>query len=69
MEGSQFSMHGRWEVDCACLVSLAVRAGSLMGLNKLTAEKPYSVPKAGLLKREVCLNSSTSANFLEVNLI
>jgi hypothetical protein len=43
---------GGWDVQTALHLAVAARVGTMMGLNKLTAEKPGVTPKPGLLKRE-----------------
>ena len=44
----------QWEAQTAVTLSVAARLGTMMGLNKLGAEKLGSARKPGLLKREVC---------------
>ena len=43
---------GGWDVQTALYLAVAARVGTMMGLSKLTAEKPGWTPKPGLLKRE-----------------
>ena len=58
---------GGWDVQTALYLAVAARVGTMMGLSRLTAEKPGVTPKPGLLKREASTTvTMTLIRFLTV---